>query len=302
MAMTSALPPLPAMRVFEAAARHGNFSRAAEELGMTQAAVSYQIRVLEDRVGAPVFVRHARGVALSEVGQRLSRPTREAFDLLRDAYSEARGRAGETLSISVTATFAAKILAHRIGGFQIENPAIAVRVDVNQTLVDFSRDEVDVAIRLGRGDWSDTRSEMIMPSTYTPMLSPDLAHRIGGVKQPADLLKLPIIEPSSPWWQRWFEAAGLPDAMSGQGAGLELGAQLIEANATIAGEGVGMLTPSFYRRAVEQGRLLQPFELVLEDTMSYWLVYPESRRNAPAIKAFRDWLMSELNEAGLIAP
>ncbi len=128
------------------------------------------------------------------------------------------------------------------------------------------------------------------------MLSPDLAATIGGVNEPADLLKLPIIEAGDPWWQQWFEAAGLPDAAIGGDLGLRLGSQILEANAAMAGQGVGILTPAFYREAMAQNRLIQPFDLVCDDGRAYWLVYPESRRNAPKIKAFRKWIKAEMKD------
>ena len=294
MADVSQLPPLTAIRAFEAAARRKSFTRAAEELGMTQASVSYQIKILEERVGTTLFLRRARGVELTDIGQRFARKTGEALDLLRDAFADVRGRTEETLVISVVPTFATNILAQRLGRFQIANPSIAVRVDVSQSSIDFASEDFDLGIRSGTGDWPGLTCHLLMPSVFTPMLSPALAETIGGVHQPSDLLKLPIIEPSDPWWRHWFEAAGLPlDSLTDR-PNLQMGSQILEANAAMAGQGVGILTPSFYPDELEQKRLVQPFDLICDDGRAYWLVCPEARRNAPKIRVFRDWIMGEM--------
>ncbi len=294
MTMSSSLPPLTAVKVFEAAARRKSFTRAAEELGMTQASVSYQIKVLEERVGTTLFLRHARGVELTDIGQRFAHKASEALDLLREAFAEVRGRTEDTLVISVIPTFATNILAERLGRFQIANPSIAVRLDVSQSCVDFASEDFDLGIRSGKGNWPGLTCHRIMPSLFTPMLSPALAETIGGVHELSDLLKLPIIEPSDPWWWHWFEAAGLPPDVLKERPNMQFGSQILEANAAIAGQGVGILTPLFYCDAMEQKRLIQPFDLVCDDGTAYWLVCPEARRNAPKIRAFRDWIMAEI--------
>lgn len=292
--MRALLPPLTATRAFEAAARRGSFTKAADELGMTQAAVSYQIKILEERVGAPLFLRTARGVELTDVGQRFSRRASEALDQLRDAFADAKGAGEETLAISVIPTFATNFLAQRLGCFQIDNPSIAVRVEVSQSLSDFAAEEIDLAIRSGIGGWAGLKSHRLFPAVFTPMLSPKLAAEAGGIETPADLLKLPIIEPTDPWWSEWFAAAGVPDVEMADRPSLKFGSQVLEANAAIAGQGVGILTPVFYKDAVEQGLLIQPFEITCDDDQSYWLVYPENRRNAPKIRLFRNWILDEV--------
>lgn len=292
--MPDMLPPLAAVRAFEAAARHQNFTKAADELGMTQAAISYQIRILEDRVGAPLFLRQARGVALSDVGARLLQPTSEALDLLRDAFAAARDQSEETLYISVVPTFATNILAQSLGRFQVANPSIAVRIDLNSALVDFARDNVDIAIRSGRGGWPGHRKHLLMPLNFTPMLRPDLVASIGGVQRPEDLLKLPLVNQSDPWWHIWFKAAGVSTPDLGEEPRSGFGPQVMDANTTLAGEGVGILTPAFYREDIAQNRLVQPFDLLCDDGMGLWLIYPESRRNATKIRAFRDWILVEM--------
>lgn len=290
------LPPLAATRVFEAAARHKNFTAAAQELGMTQAAVSYQIKVLEERVGTALFIRQPRGVQLSDTGRRLSLRTSDAFDILAEAYADARGREEDTLIMSVITTFATNFLAQRLGRFQLANPSLAVRVDMSPALVDFASQDFDVAIRMGKGDWPGVICHHLLPADFTPMLSPELAESIGGIHEPSDLLKLALIQPTDKWWQDWFDAAGVSDANLAERTGVKFGPQILEANAAIAGQGVGILTPVFYRHEIAQKRLYQPFELTCNDGTAHWLIYPESKRNSPKIRAFQKWLDAEIAE------
>jgi len=288
------LPPLTAVKVFEAAARHLSFTKAAAELGMTQAAVSYQIKVLEDRVGTPLFLRRPRQVSLTEAGQRLAPAVTEAFELIGQAFSSARSGAQGTLSISTVATFATNWLAQHLGSFQVAHPSLAVRLDMSPGFVDFAREEIDLAIRAGDGNWPGLTKHFLMRTEFTPMLSPRLAASIGGVKEPADLLKLPVIGPDDPWWAQWLTEAGLPpDALKGRPQN-RMGSQTVEGGAAIAGQGVAILTPAFFQAELAAGQLIQPFDLVCSDGKAYWLVYPEARRNVPKIAAFRAWILAEM--------
>ncbi|MGF7008476.1 LysR substrate-binding domain-containing protein [Aminobacter sp. BE322] len=298
--MALQLPPLTAIRVFEAAARHASFTKAAAELGMTQAAVSYQIKLLEERVGAPLFLRRPRQVALTEVGRRLAPAASEAFAILGEAYAAARGGSAGTLCVSTVLTFASNWLARHIGSFQMRHPGIAVRLDTSSRMVDFAREDVDVGIRSGDGTWPGLVAHRLFRAQYTPMLSPKLAESIGGVKEPADLLKLNILDPGDIWWTRWFALAGLPaDSLSGR-PDTSMGSQAYEASAAMAGQGVAILTRAFFTSELAEGRLIQPFDLIGDDGQGYWLVYPEARRNAPNIRAFRDWILAELARPGSI--
>lgn len=290
----SELPPLAALRAFEAAARHKNFTQAAAELGMTQAAVSYQIKVLEDRVGHPLFLRQARGVALTAIGTALSEQASIALDTIADAFAEARGRAHGVLALSVIPTFATSFLAKRLGGFQLQHPNVAVRVEVSETVVDFRATGFDAAIRGGRGDWPGLVAHKLVDTRFSPMLSPGLADSIGGLKTPRDLLKLPILAHADPWWRAWFSAAGVPEVDFGDRPSQQFGPQVLEATAAMAGQGVAMLTPALFSDALESGQLIQPFDLTCEDGSAYWLVYPHAFRNTPKIKLFRSWLTREI--------
>jgi LysR family transcriptional regulator, glycine cleavage system transcriptional activator len=292
--MQNPLPPLSAVRVFEAAARHQSFTRAAAELGMTQAAVSYQVKMLEDRLGAPLFLRRPRQVSLTELGQRLAPAITEAFELIGQAFAAARSGAQGTLSITTVATFATNWLAQHLGSFQVAHPSLAVRLDISPRFIDFAQEEIDIAIRAGNGNWPGHATHLLMRTEFTPMLSPRLAESIGGVKEPADLLRLPIIGPDDPWWVQWLTAAGVsPEGLEGRPRN-SMGSQTVEASAAMAGQGVAILTPAFYTADIAAGRLIQPFDLLCSDGRGYWLVYPEARRNVPKIAAFRAWILAEM--------
>jgi LysR family transcriptional regulator, glycine cleavage system transcriptional activator len=291
--MPMPIPPLAAVRVFEAAARHLSFTKAAKELGMTQAAVSYQIKVLEERLGSQLFLRQPKGLELSDAGQRLAPDVSRAFELLRDTFSEFSAREQGTLIVNTMQTLASQWLAPRLGTFQLAHPELAVRLETTSRLVDFAREEVDVVIRSGKGHWPGLIATKLLDVRFTPMLSPKLAESIGGVQEPADILKLPLLDPKDPWWVTWLNLHGLPlDILENQSAP-SLNMQVLDANAAMAGLGVALLTPAYYRQELTDGRLIQPFDLVIDEGSGYWLAYPESRRNVPKIKAFRDWIVAE---------
>ncbi|WP_423067681.1 transcriptional regulator GcvA [Devosia sp. CN2-171] len=291
--MSDYLPPLAAIRVFEAAARLLSFTRAAAELGMTQAAVSYQIKVLEERVGAPLFLRRPREVALTEAGQRLAPEINRAFDIMREAFSDLGQSEGGTLIVNTMHTFAAQWLAPRLGIFHLRHPEIAVRLETTQRLVDFSREEVDVVVRAGKGQWPGLAATKLLDVRFTPMLSPALAASVGGIKEPADILKLPLLDSEDPWWITWLDAYGLPHDVLERQTAPSMNLQTFDAIAAMAGHGVALLTPEYFERELAEGRLIRPFDRIIDEGTGYWLAYPESRRNVRKIKAFRDWIVEE---------
>jgi LysR family glycine cleavage system transcriptional activator len=287
------LPPLAAVRAFEAAARLGSFTRAAAELGMTQAAVSYQIKLLEERVGTPLFLRLPRQVALTDTGKRLSAAVSEAFDALRDAFAAAREESGGVLTISAVHAFASNWLAPRLGRFPLAHPTIAVRLIVSHHYTDFAREEVDVGIRSGQGPWPGLEAHRLLAVRFTPVCSPELLQHAGGVDTPADLLRLPLLSPNDPWWGQWFALAGVAaPALAGR-SGIELNMQQMEGSAALGSQGVAIVTPALWQEELRAGRLVQPFDLVGDDGSFYWLVYPKARRQVPKLRAFRDWLLEE---------
>ena len=290
------LPPLAAVRVFEAAARHLNFTTAADELGMTQAAVSYQIRGLEERLGMPLFLRAKGRVTLSDAGRRAAPLVSSAFDALDGAFAALRTEEAGVLTISSATTFAYNWLAPRLGGFQLAQPDIAVRLHSSNTMVDFARDEIDVGIRAISAPGFDLHADPLFSVDVTPMASPAYLAR-QPMYVPADLLAVQRLSPEDVWWPIWFAAVGL--APEPQRAGLRLDSQVIEGAAAIAGQGIAILSAQMWSRELADGRLVAPFTETAPTGAGFWLVCPESRRNVPKIKAFRAWLLAEVAASGI---
>ncbi|OWV93160.1 LysR family transcriptional regulator [Rhizobium sp. R72] len=290
--------PLNALRVFEAVARLGSFTKAGDELGMTQTAVSYQVKLLEENIGEPLFLRRPRQIALTDAGERLAPKVTEAFAMLHEAMASVREQIEDTLIIHSTATFAQQWLSRHIGSFQLKHPNIAVRLITSGSLVDFNREAADIAIRWGKGDWQGLTAHKIMSLDFTPMLSPALAEKAGGINTPADLLRLTLISARDPWWLQWFNAADVDNPGLEKFPKNEFGTQVLDANIAMAGQGVAILSPGHFLEDIAAGRLYQPFALTANDGRDYWLAYPETRRNVPKIKAFRNWILEEMNFTG----
>lgn len=293
----SVLPPLAAIRVFEAVARHLSFTRAAEELGMTQAAVSYQIKLLEERIGAPLFLRKPRQVELSEIGARLAPDVTQAFDLLRNRFAQTYEQVSGTLSILSLPTFASQWLAPHIGLFQIEHPQVAVRIETSADAVDFSRQDFDVAIIAASELGEDLVGHELLRAEFSPIMSPAFV-REHKIEKPADLLAAPKISPQDEWLAPWFALMGLHYVPPAQTPGAILDSQIMEAAAAAAGRGFAMMIPAFFATDFATGRLVQPFAQTGWDGLSYYLAYPQSRRNWPKIKVFRDWLLKATEGLG----
>lgn len=302
------LPPMSTVRVFEAAARTENFTAAAAELGMTQAAVSYQVKALEERLGAALFVREKGRARLTSLGQRLLPQLSQAFDAIEAAFASHKAEDETLLTVTTTHTFANTWLAWTLGGFQMEHPDLAVRMTTSNGIVDLRSGEADVAIRAGLGDWPGLEMHKLMESDFTPMASPSCVEKyereLGRKLEPSDVPNLPLIGPGDEWWTRWFADAGVPPDKRPSRRGIRLDSQANEGHAAMAGQGFALLTPFLWRGDVAQGRLVQPFEQTSTAGYAYWLAYPPERRMVPKVKRFREWLLSEMREAidGAAAP
>src|SRR5215210_3947460 len=272
------LPPLTAVRAFEAAARTENFTAAAAELGLTQAAVSYQVKALEERLGAALFVRERGRARLTPLGQRLLPTLSQAFDSIEAAFATHQAEDESLLTVTTTHTFANTWLAWRVGGFQMEHPDLAVRMTTSNETVDLRAGEADVAIRAGLGDWPGLEVHKLMESDFTPMASPECVAKfereLGRKLQPGDLPNLPLITPQDEWWTRWFRDAGVPLDSHHPRGGIRLDTQANEGHAAMGGQGFALLTPLLWRGDVGQGRLARPFPIVSTRGWAYYLVYP----------------------------
>lgn len=286
--------PLASIRVFEAAARLRSFTRAAEELGMTQAAVSWQIKALEGRLGQSLFRRLPREVQPTEAGERLSRAATEAMTLLRRAVSDLTEADEAVLSITTLATLATQWLAPRLGSFQVANPDLAVRLDTAPYLVDLARENFDVGLRSGSGDWPGLESVRLMPSIFTPLCSPLMADRLR-LSTPGDLIEAPRIGVEKEW-AAWFAAAGVASTTARPASRLTADYQALEVAAALGDQGVALASPILFAREIAAGLLVRPFPQTVELSAGYWLVWSHDRRRARKIARFRDWLVASAAE------
>lgn len=290
------IPPLAAVRVFEAAARHENFSRAAEELAMTQAGVSYQIKLLEDRLGAQLFARKGRGMVLTALGRRIAPRVSEAFAGLEDAFSQVREENETILTLTAPHSFATLWLSGRLGAFQLRHPGLAVRLDVSDKMVDLESGEYDLAIRGTEDPGPGLEKHMIIRQVFTPMATPELIER-HGLRLPEDLARVPRISPDDLWWQRWFEKLADPRTVVPQAIGIRFDSQVLDGQAALAGHGVAMLNPAMFARELAEGRLVAPFPCLASERRAIWLCYTPLKRRLTKVRAFRDWLLAEMRKA-----
>jgi len=217
--MSRRLPPLNALRAFEAAARHLSVSQAAAELHVTPAAISHQVKALEEWLGVPLFRRLNRQILLTEAGQTCSKGLRDGFDRLAATVEKVRGRAGAApLTVSAAPSFAGKWLLPRLERFRSAHPDIEVRIDANPRLSDFERDNVDIGIRYGRGRYPGLRADLLMAENVYPLCSPKLLRGPPRLRHPRDLARhtllhidMPVMAEAEPTWEMWLRAAGVPD-------------------------------------------------------------------------------------------
>jgi LysR family glycine cleavage system transcriptional activator len=288
----SRLPPLSSVRAFEAAGRHENFSRAAEELGMTQAAISYQIRQLEDRVGKPLFVREKGRVRLSDSGRRLLPAVSSGFSGIADAFDSLREEDEDVLSIDTSVSMGATWLSARIGRFQVRHPDLAVKISLANELIDFGLGGIDAAIRTGYGKWDGLRGDFLFRQHYAPICAPAFL-KANEISRPEDLLRAERLGPNDSLWAGWFGAAGVGTALPPR-RGIVLDSQLQEATTMQSGFGIAMMTPLFWKADLESGRLVQPFDTLYLPGSAQWLTHPATRIGVRKIERFREWLHAEL--------
>ncbi|MET4259508.1 LysR family glycine cleavage system transcriptional activator [Bradyrhizobium sp. S3.12.5] len=293
--MTARLPSLNGLRAFEAAARHLSFTLAASELNVTQTAISHQIRRLEDELGIRLFIRQNRALALTPEARDYLPGVRAAFNDLRLATDRLlRKDDDKVLTVSTLASLAAKWLLPRLTDFQEAHPGIDVHITTSTSLVDFQRDEVDAAIRYGRGQWPGLRADWLMADELFPVCSPSLLRGDKPLRQPEDLRGYPLLHTSnanSDDWRLWLTAAGLPADIARQ-PGITFDMIFMTIQAAIDGIGVAMGRTSYVSDDIAKGRLVVPFKIALPADAGFYLVSPEGRREAPKLAAFRQWMIA----------
>ncbi|TYM00281.1 transcriptional regulator GcvA [Bradyrhizobium rifense] len=293
--MTARLPSLNGLRAFEAAARHLSFTLAASELNVTQTAISHQIRRLEEELGIRLFIRQNRALALTPEARDYLPGVRAAFNDLRLATDRLlRKDDDRVLTVSTLASLAAKWLLPRLTDFQEAHPGIDVRITTSTSLVDFQRDDVDAAIRYGRGQWPGLRADWLMADELFPVCSPSLLRGDKPLRQPEDLKGYPLLHTSnanSDDWRLWLTAAGLPADIAKQ-PGITFDMIFMTIQAAIDGIGVAMGRTSYVSDDIAKGRLVVPFKIALPADAGFYLVSPEGRREAPKLAAFRQWMIA----------
>lgn len=289
--MKRRLPSLNALRAFESAARQLSFTKAAEELHVTQAAISHQVKALEEYLGVALFRRMNRALALTDEGQTYLLPVREAFDLLHEATTNLLQRDEKgPLVVSVLPSFGARWLVGRLGRFRAAYPEIDVHVLPSADLVDFARDNVDVGIRYGRGEYVGLRTDRLLTEDIFPVCSPALLEGEHPLGCPDDLRFHTLLHDDGHGdWRTWLLAAGVTDVDPTRGTVYNDSGMLIQA--AIGGQGVALARGALASDALRDGRLLRPFELGLPSEYAYYLVCPEAHANRPKVVAFREWVL-----------
>jgi LysR family glycine cleavage system transcriptional activator len=292
------LPPLNALRAFEAAARHLNFSRAADELSVTPGAVSQQIQNLEDYVGAALFKRTPKGLLLTDAAQTALPALREAFDRLAEAASLLTAAVdGRRLTLTAAPSFAAKWLVPRLGHFEQLHPQVDVWLSAGLELVDLTAGEVDIAIRYGAGRYPGLEVKRLLSETVIPVVSPELLN-----EQPLDTpddLKNHILlhdgspdpDDSCPDWTMWLAARGLRGVDAMRGPRFNQSSLVIEA--AMNGRGVALAKRTLAQADLDAGRLIAPLQIATAVDFAYYLVHPKAKGRLPQVKAFISWIEAE---------
>lgn len=291
--MRRRLPLLNAVRAFEAAARHLSFTRAAEELSVTQATVSHQVKALEEWLGVELFNRRNRRLFLTEAGQGYLPPLTDAFDQLDDATRRTtRADSSGVLMVSVLPSFAAKWLVPRIGRFRDRHPDIDILISPDEKLAQFDRDGVDVGIRYGRGGWPGLHAERFLTEEFFPVCSPMLLDGPHPLGRPEHLRNQTLLHDDDPVglldWREWLRTVGVDSVDATRGPRFRDASHLIQA--AIEGQGVALGRTALVANDLSSGRLVRLFEISLPADHAYYVVMPEAWVDRPKVRAFTDWL------------
>jgi LysR family transcriptional regulator, glycine cleavage system transcriptional activator len=298
------LPSLNGLRAFEAAARFLSFTRGAAELNVTQTAISHQIRRLEDQLGIKLFLRQNRALALTREAEDYLPSVRSAFDDLRRATERLRRHGHDRrLTVSTTASLATKWLVSRVAAFQDSHPGLEVQITTSTHLVDFRREEVDIAVRYGLGHWPGLRAYWLMAERLFPVCAPGLLNGTEPLRQPADLAHHTLLHTMvfRDDWRLWLTAAGLPQSIAAR-RGLTFDQGFLAIQAAVEGLGVALGRLHLVEADITAGRLVAPFDTELPQDAGYYVVTPEATADAPKIALFRDWLIASAASGALARP
>jgi LysR family glycine cleavage system transcriptional activator len=293
--MIRRLPSLNGLKAFEAAARSESFTRAAEELNVTQGAVSHQVKALEATLGLKLFLRERQRLILTEAGRDYLTVVREALDRIAVGTERLMQRnEGGVLTVSTSPDFAAKWLVNRLSRLAEKHPDVDLRVSAMTHYVDFAREDVDVAIRHGDGNWTGLHVERLYSERLFPVCSPKLIAGRNRITKASDLLKFPLLRlEDAKNWTRLFEAAGVK-ATVGPGLVLNRASMLIDA--AIDGQGIALVRTALAAWDLINGRLVRPIEVSLRMANTYWIVCPKAAASVPKVATFRNWVLAEAAE------
>jgi len=293
--MPRRLPPLNALKAFEAAARSESFTQAAQELNVTQGAVSHQVKALEATLGVKLFNRERQRLILTEAGREYLAVVRDALDRIAAGTERLMQRQSSgVLTVSTSPDFAAKWLVYRLGRFAESHPEIDLRVSAAAHQVDFARDDVDVAVRHGDGKWPGLDVARLCSERLFAVCSPKLVSGRNRITAASDLLKFPLLRLDD-WktWTRWFAAAGVVAPVA-RGPVLNRASMLIDA--AVDGQGVALARTALAAWDLINGRLVTPIDVSLKLSNTYWIVCPKATSAVPKIATFRKWLLAEAAE------
>jgi LysR family glycine cleavage system transcriptional activator len=291
--MNSRLPPLAALRTFEVAARHGNFSRAGAELHITHGAVSHQMKALERELGVALFHRLRRGVELTEPGRALAATVRDALDRIARGVADLRAPSQRALTVSVLPAFATHWLIPRLADFNRRHPEIDVNIRAGQALADFATEDVDLAVRYGGGQWAGLVAMRLADEDVFPVCSP----RFNGGRLPrtlAALAKARLLHTPLQPWEAWFRALGVTAPSTVRGMTFSETDLLLRA--AIDGLGVALSRRILAQPELDAGRLVRPLRHSVRADRSYFIVYPAAVQPSQRLLMFRDWLLEQAQE------
>ena len=294
--MPRQLPPLNALKAFEAAARHESFTRAAEELCVTQGAVSHQVKALEAELGLKLFNREHQRLLITEGGRAYLAVVRDAFDRISDGTQRLLQRqSGGALTVSTSPNFAAKWLVHRLGRFAEAHPEIDLRVSASLQHIDFAREDIDLAIRHSDGTAAGLHVTRLCAEELFPVCSPKLLSGRNALRKPSDLGRFPLLHVNDrQGWSQWLDFASITSVDPSRGPVLNQASMAIDA--AVDGQGVVLARTALAAWDLIGGRLVRPFDLAMPVSYAYWIVCPKTVAKLPKIVAFSEWLLAEAAE------
>ncbi|MCP4432799.1 MAG: transcriptional regulator GcvA [Gammaproteobacteria bacterium] len=289
--MARRLPPLNSLKCFEATGRLLSFTQAAQDLNVTQAAVSHQIKVIEEDLGVQLFIRHPRKLVLTEQGKLLLPEVIEAFDKISSAVGALRKESyNNIISVRLAPSFAAKWLSPRLKYFWSQYPDIDLRLFHAHPAVDFDREDIDLAVTYGLGDWPGVVSDHLLSLDFFPVCSPAFMKNDKPLNDINNLRYYTLLHDANfQCWHDWLALAGASDIPSNRGTVIDDTNVLMQA--AVDGQGVALGSNTFVEDLLESGRLVKPFDITLYNQSAYYVVCPPSHLDNPSVKAFKDWLM-----------